>query len=272
MKLQQLSQPILVKLLDLDERVATWTQAADLAEDRLEHARLIVNGHDTSLSSDEYSKVRDSFNDMLNTARAARVKANTQQRVLSNVKVFVDRLPPNTRLLPVYSNGNGADLAAIRSEMTSLQQELRRLQGNPPPDPDIGRRVDDLVASWVRSAAPLVRGFATGQTLDVRWPTEGSADRTSGSGFASSKANALFMVAALFPAQLAELVLQTITTAQPLSQLEHAERIQLLTERIVELSYVEAAIIEKNGGEFHIETPPCCVLGVRLESEGDAAI
>jgi hypothetical protein len=273
MKLQQLSQPILVKLLDLDERVQHLTEEADAAESNLEHARMVVNGNDTTINADDYAKVRDSFNDMVAQARTARAKADAQQRVLSSCKVFVDTLPPNTRLLPVYSNGNGADLAAIRAELKQLRDELRVLNHNPPPDPDIARRVDDYINTLSRSAPPLVRGFAQGQQLDVKWPSALDANRNDGSGFVDSRANPLLLFAALFPAELAKLILRSIAAAQPLSASQHAERVAYLTARIAELCYLDCAAVEKNGGEFDVTAPPQCVLGVKLESpgEGDAA-
>jgi hypothetical protein len=54
---------------------------------------------------------------------------------------------------------------------------------------------------------------------------------------------------------------------------EHGERVKEIAARIESLSYIEAALVETNGGEHDVASPPWCVLGVKLAepAEGDAA-
>ena len=100
-----------------------------------------------------------------------------------------------------------------------------------------------------------------------------TSDRRNGSGFEPEKTNALLLFAALFPQELSECLVRAVMAEQPLSVIEHAERVRQLTQRITELSYIECALIERNGGEHDPQAEPMCVLGVRIgEAEaGEAA-
>jgi hypothetical protein len=107
-----------------------------------------------------------------------------------------------------------------------------------------------------------VRGYAQGGSLDVRW---------QGDSFDVNRSPGLLLAAALDPNGLAELILGAIEREQPLNQTQHAEKVTALRERIAELSYVEAALVERNGGEHDPQSEPMCILGVRLEERSEAA-
>jgi hypothetical protein len=148
---------------------------------------------------------------------------------------------------------DGARLVAPLAFMDSVQKEVA------------GEALtDEHVSGLARSAMPQVRGYAAGQALDVKWP---------GDPFDNNQNTGLLLLAAFDPNELGELIIKAIVKEQPLSQLEHGERVKTLTARITELSYVEAALVERNGGEHDPQTLPQCILGVRLEQTeaGEAA-
>jgi hypothetical protein len=155
--------------------------------------------------------------------------------------------------------------------LKQARESLHKLRSLPPASSDIAAKVDVYVSNLERLAGPMVNGYAQNQHLDVRWPTGFDSNRQNGVGFASERGNALLMMAAMFPDELSAVIKRAVTQAQPLSQAEHAERVDQLTSRITDLSYVEAALIERNGGEHSVEASPWCVLGVRIAVEEDAA-
>jgi hypothetical protein len=113
-------------------------------------------------------------------------------------------------------------------------------------------------------ASPCVTGFAAGQQLTVKW---------NGDAFDNNQNTGLLLAAALSPHEVSELVMAAVVRAQPLSASEHAARRSELEQRIGELCYVEAQLVEEGDGEHGVEAPPWCVLGVRIgeASEGEAA-
>src|SRR5262249_47539922 len=146
--------------------------------------------------------------------------------------------------------------------LKALRDEVSRLQANPPASSDIGARVDDLVAEW--AVRPEVRGFAGGQTLDVLW------------GGNRGQCGGVCLMGGMFPRELRGLIIRGVTKAQPLSVLEHRARYEEVTARIHELSYIEAALVERHGNcDHNIYATPMCILGVRLSEDepatGDAA-
>jgi hypothetical protein len=97
-------------------------------------------------------------------------------------------------------------------------------------------------------------------------PTEGT-----GTVLSTIDGNPLLLFAAINPHELSKLIMKAIVREQPLSAVEHAERVKPLTSRITELSYFEAQLVEKNGGEHSVAAPPECILGVRSAFEENAA-
>jgi hypothetical protein len=107
--------------------------------------------------------------------------------------------------------------------------------------------------------------------LHVTWPADGEANRRNGSGFSTLEGNALLTFALLQPDQLHAAITAAIVSEQPLSAVEHAERMAGIERRITALSCVEAALVERNGGEHDPQAAPQCVLGARVGNEVDAA-
>ena len=137
------------------------------------------------------------------------------------------------------------------------------MKGFPPAAPDIEAKVRAYVTGLAKRALPQVRGYHAGGTLDVRW---------GGDVVDNNASLALLLFAALDPNEVGELVIKAIVKEQPLSALEHGQRVAELEGRIDSLSYQLAAMVERNGGEFDVELKPEHVLGVRLADEMDAAV
>jgi len=259
--------------MDLGERVETLQQEALAAEAQVARLRTLLSSRTTDKTVEETNAAAASFDSVYADAQVKRSRADAQGRLSLSIKKWIEALPGNTKLIIQHVSLDGHDLARVRVELAKLRDELRTLQGNPPASSDIGKRIDDLVADWAHAARPMVRGFAAGQAFDVRWPMAPDANRQNGNGFNIGEGNGLLLFAAMFPAELSELIFRAIHAAQPLSVLEHGERVNAVTTRIHELSYIEAALVERHGGDHSVDASPWCILGVRLPAdEGDAAV
>jgi hypothetical protein len=263
--------------MDLSDRVEQLEADALKAEAEVARLRMLMaTGSNSAVTAAEFRQARDSFHDTFADAQRRRARANAQGKLLTTVKLWIEALPANTRLVLVHAASNGASLESTRNELKELREELRTLQGYPPAAPDIESKVRAYVSELARAALPQVRNYAASQGgLDVRWPSSLDAFRSpnQSAGYVSDRANVLLMFAALDPAELGELIIRAIVKEQPLSQLEHRERVEQLTSRITELSYIECALVERVNGEHSVDAAPMCILGVRIgETEaGEAA-
>lgn len=263
MKPRQLPQGVLARWLDLEERVEALVREALAADAEVARLRMIMKSGVTATAA-EFAAARDGFQDVYADAQRKRARADAQSRLLATTKRWIEGLAPNTKLVLVHPAINGHDLAPVRAELGQLRADLAKLRGYPPASTDIEARVRGYVTALARQALPAVRGYAAGQALDVRWPGD-SVDVNKNTG--------LLLLAALDPGELGELVIKSIMREQPLSALEHGQRVAELEAKVDGLSYALAALTEKAGGEFDVELSPQHVLGVRLgEAEaGDVA-
>jgi hypothetical protein len=260
MRPRQMPQQVLSRFLDLSDKVEALEQEALKAESEVARLRsLLKSGNANPTTLEEANAAAANFDNVYADAQLRRSRASAQSRLLATVKAWIEGLPPNTRLTLVHAEIGTASLAQVRGELAALRSDLSKLRGNPPASLDIGRRIDDLVAEWARKATPEVRGFHNGGTLDVLW--NGNRDECNG----------LTLMAALFPRELSEHIIGAVTRAQPLSAQQHSEKMLQLNETINRLSYVEAALVERGGGEHSIESAPWCLLGVRIERQENAA-
>jgi hypothetical protein len=272
MKARQLCQPALSRFFDLSERVEALEDAATKAEAEVQRLRsLLKSGNANPVNLDEINAAKASFDATFSAAQLARSRASAQGKLLERTKAWIESLAANVKLVVVHAPIDGASLEQVRGELQALRSDLSKLRGNPPADLHLGKRIEALIAEWAEAARPLVRGYASGQVLDVRWPMSVDANRQNGNGFDIGTGNALLLFAALMPAELGELIFKAITAAQPLSAQQHSEKMLQTTQRINELSYVESALTERAGGEHNIESAPWCVLGVRIERQENAA-
>jgi hypothetical protein len=267
-------QQTLARLTDLQERVENLEQEAVKAESEVARLRTLLSSRTTDATLDEITAARASFDNVYADAQLKRSRASAQAKLLERTKAWIEELPPNTRLVLVHAPIEGASLAQVRGELAALRSDLSKLRGNPPASLDIGKRIESYVNELADAAHPLVRGFANGQTLDVRWPMSTQADRRNGNGFSTGEANGLLLFAAIDPAAVSDLIFKAVHAAQPLSAQQHSEKMLQLNARVNELSYIEAALVERAGVEHSVETAPHCLLGVRVGgeiAEGDAA-
>src|SRR5262245_51603423 len=201
MKPNQLSQPILLRLLQHDERAAALAAVADKAEHEVTYARRVMRGEITPRGAINATSPRElqklikqteaGFAAQLDAAKQARAAANAAQRVASAVKSWIDGLPSNVKLEPLHTPVDGHDLPTVRGRLRAVQQELQTLQSTPIPSPDIAERVRDYVEALQRAARPAVRGIRRGDLLQVHWPSHAAADRRNLNGFDTSTANPL---------------------------------------------------------------------------------
>ena len=169
MKLQQAPQPVLCKLLALDQHAEALAADADDVQAKLEYARAILNGRIEDARTD-LAATQLEFERLLQEPPRARARADCEQRVLSNVKLWLDQLPFNSRLEMVHTEPNGLDLDAVRGQLAAAQREIASLRSAPVAAVDIASRVERYVSALAQAGAPLVRGFGNGEQLQVWWP------------------------------------------------------------------------------------------------------
>jgi len=275
MKPRQLPQAVLSRWLDLNERVENLEQEALAAEAEVARLRSLLSSRNANpINLGEINAAKASFDATFTAAQLKRSRASAQGKLLGSVKAWIEELPPNTRLVLVHAPIEGASLAEVRGELAALRSDLSKLRGNPPASLDVHKRIESYVSELAYAARPMVRGFHNGGTLDVRWPMDVSANRQNGNAFDHGQCNALLLFAALMPAELSDLIFKAISDAQPLSAQQHSERMLQLNARVNDLSYIEAALVERASGEHSVESAPHCILGVRVGgeiAEGDAA-
>jgi hypothetical protein len=268
-KLQSAPQPVLVKLMTLDEHASTLADAAEDASSKLEYARAIINGKIEDPRID-LKAARSEFDKLLAEAPAKRKRADCEQRVLSNCKLWIERLPHDSALELVRVTPNGLDLNALRGELTAVENEISALRSAPVASSDIAERVQAYVEGLASAGTPLVRGFGGGEQLQVHWSEgTGGGIRKTGQGFNRETAHPLLLMARLFPQQLAETILSEIS-AQTAGQEERPAQETRLRAKCAKLRRVEEALVVKALAKGEPVTrdptaPAWAILGVRTK-------
>jgi hypothetical protein len=133
----------------------------------------------------------------------------------------------------------------------------------PAPSEDIKERVRD----YVRRLAPKVRGIGVGERLSIVWP----GAQTANQYISEHTADALSLVAALFPDRMLALVMGEVERManDPLPVAQRPPRIAALERELGELHRVEevlvaAAIAAGQPVYRSPSAPPAAVLGVRV--------
>src|SRR5262249_23766760 len=130
---------------------------------------------------------------LLADQKVVQKRLQAEQAVSSASKVWLDRLPPDTKLQPVNVTAEGHDLDGVRRRIGAANAEIDALRCAPAPSKDIEGRVRD----YVRGLAPKVRGVGVGERLSIMWP---GAESPSGSWYiAEHTCDPLALLAALFP-------------------------------------------------------------------------
>jgi hypothetical protein len=279
-KPQQLSQPILLRLLQLDERAAALAKAADSAEREIVFARKVMRGESTPRGAINAKSLRElqtlikqteaGFAAQLDAAKRARSAADAAQRVASAVKAYIDGLPHNAKLEPLHIEVDGYDLQTVREQLRTAQHELRTLQDAPIPAPDIADRVRSYVEALQRGARPALRGVRVGDLLQIHWPSHAGANRANLNGFDTTSANPLLLAALLFPEHLTARLMAQLEAdcSQPLPISERLPRIAELETQLEQLWRLETALVDCAIADGAVDvyhdpaTPAAALLGV----------
>jgi hypothetical protein len=191
-------------------------------------------------------------------------KLHTAQSVLSNCKVWLERLPEGTTLEPVEVKADGHDLEEVRAKLEAIHAELAALRAVPTPSKDIEQRIRHYVHSMAR---PQITGICKGERLKIVWPGADFDTR----GPREDSAKVLPMMGLLFPdAMTAALISEVERMANdPLPQAERKKRIAALEHEIEQLAYVEEALVSvaiADGEDVQRSpsAPPQAVLQVRV--------
>jgi hypothetical protein len=262
MRPRQLPQGVLSRWLELDDRCAALQQEALDAEAEVGRLRMLMKSGVGNVTATQFEQARNSFEGVFSDAQRKRARADTQAKLLARTKAWIEAVPNGTQLAVVTPPINGADLTQVRAELKSLREQLKTLQSYPPASSDIEERIGDLVAGWARAARPEVRNYSQGQALAVLW---------GGDIYGPERGNAVGLFAALFPAELASLVMAAIVREQPLNAIAHAERRSALEHAIDEISYAVAALDDRAGAPPDPLMAAWHVLGVRIAVEEEAA-
>jgi hypothetical protein len=77
-------QPIMVRLLQLDDRAAALAAKADEAESAAEHARNVLSGklHPAKMTPANFGRLQANFPELMRAATVARAAADCQQKLL----------------------------------------------------------------------------------------------------------------------------------------------------------------------------------------------
>jgi hypothetical protein len=190
-------------------------------------------------------------------------RLQAEQSVLSACKVWLDRLPADTKPEPVAFTTDKHDLADVRKRIKTIAAEIAALKRAPAPSNDIEARVKD----YLRGLAPKVSGVGVGERLSIIWPgAQGS------SGYISEHTcDPLALLAAVFPDRMLALVMGEVERManDPLPVAQRAPRVAALERELDELNRVEEALVAAalaTGDSVHRSpsAPPAAVLGVRV--------
>jgi hypothetical protein len=271
-KLNSLAQPILARLLEFDQYASSLAEHAEQAEQQVEHARDILNGRIEDPRVD-VRKVQEGFDKLLKEAQAKRHRCNTEQRILSKVKLWLERQPLDTVLEVVKPRLNGQDLVQIRKRLQQIADEISQIKAAPTPSADIRDRIATYVRALARAGTPMVQGVDEGEQLNIRWPISRSA-----SGYVPDSANPLFMAARMFPDVMIDHLHAVVEqdASKPMPVKDRAARIAVLNAETEQLRRLEEALVQQalDNGEEVTRDPssPCwAILQVRHKRNGATA-
>jgi hypothetical protein len=262
MNRSKLPNGVLSRLIDLDDQVEYLTRKLANTEQGIADARHRLSGGFRKQA--EYDDLSASLEQLVADKPVLEKKLHSAQSVLSNCKVWLDRLPEGTTLEPVGVKADGHDLEELRAKLTAAQAELTALRALPTPSADI----EECIRHYVHSMAqPQITGIGRGDRLKVVWPGAGFDNR----GPREDRAEVLPMMALLFPDAMTAALMGEIErmASDPLPQAARQKRIAELEAVISELAYVEEALVAAAIGEGEDvqrspSAPPQAVLQVRV--------
>jgi hypothetical protein len=77
--------------------------------------------------------VQQDFNQLLRQAQSRRQRCNSEQRLLSATKLWIERLPEDVALECVMPRLNGQDLAQVRARLQQIADEVSAIRAAPTP-------------------------------------------------------------------------------------------------------------------------------------------
>jgi hypothetical protein len=269
-------QVTLVKLLQLDGEAQALVRQQEACEAKVDDLRRRYNGAG-SRSEHNSPQLREQIETLMGEHAALAPRARTEMSVLSNCKVWLDRLPADTKLQPVDVTTDGYTLAGVRENIHYARQEIATIKAAAIPAHDIQRRVTAYVEHLAAKAKPVVQGLGADQRLAVLWPIQHDMSRVNLQGYDEANAHALMMIAACAPEQLTARIMEEIAIAAstPLPVAERAPRIAELQRKVEGLAYIEEALVAvaiANGEPVcrRGEAPPAAVLLVKVVAAEEA--
>jgi hypothetical protein len=262
MNYDALCQPVLTKLLSLQEAVAAIKTEADKVERGIEDRRARLWGN-VRRADDNPRLLEAELNRLLADQKVLQMRLQAEQSVLSACKAWVDGLPAGTKLEPVPVTADGHDLAGVRRRINAANAELEALRRAPAPSDDIEARV----WGYLRGLTPKVRGIGPGERLSIVWP----GAQTATAYISEHTCDPLALLAALFPDRMLSLVMTEVERManDPLPVAQRPPRIAALERELEELHRVEevlvaAAIAAGQPAHRSASAPPAAVLGVKV--------
>ena len=161
MNLAAVSQPVLLKLLQLDQIAQQLSAAADRLDARVDNLRHKGSG------SGWNAAIEAELKELLAAQPKARQRADRAQHTASGCKAFLDRLPDDAVLDVVEVKPTG-DLRRPRAQIVELMEERKSIINAPPSPSELSAEVK----GWVDEQA--ARGDRRGC-----WPMPHS-DRAGG--------------------------------------------------------------------------------------------
>jgi hypothetical protein len=238
MNRSDLPNGVLSKLFDLDEHVEHLTRRLANTEQGIADARRRLSGGFRQQA--EYDDLSASLKQLLADKPTLEKKLHSAQSVLSNCKVWLDRLPEGTTLEPVGVKTDGHALAQVRAHLEAAQAELAGLQAVPTPGSDIEARIRAYVGAMAR-ARPTITGIDEGEKFKVIWPGAGFDSR----GPREDRADVLPLMALLCPDAMTAALMREVErmTNDPVPQAERRKRIAALEHEIEQLAYIEEPLV-----------------------------
>jgi hypothetical protein len=266
MKPAQLPAAVMAKLLVLDQVASEFAAIAQAAERRLAHARDVINGR-REVDVEDYQRERDGFDAVFATAKMAASYAESARRVLTQCRAWLDSLPADSKLLLVSPAASDFELTALQARLADMRAELSKLQSTPVPADDVADKIHTYFSDLACSGVPVVRGFEAGAQFQVFWPGYGAAGARNLNGYDTQSANALLMAALLQPQALADAIMRSVESTQPMPKAQLEVRCAELERGIDELSYIVATALEQAGAPPDAKMEARHVLGVRVDAE-----
>jgi septal ring factor EnvC (AmiA/AmiB activator) len=228
------------KLDQFEQAVERLTQQITKTQDAITGARQRLSGG--FQRDEEYRDMRATLDKLLADQPILENKLDCARYTLTDCRAFLQALPDDAVLEPVAPvQPNGFDLDTVQRRIKGAEDEVERLRGVPTPASDIEERVREYVAALAR---PQVSGIATGQRLQVLWPSD-----------------VIAVLALLLPDEMVSALLREVERQSNLP-MPLPQRKKRIAELQAEIDTLQRQALALGAGTS--ELPPAVVLGVRV--------